>query len=378
MHIGLIIYGSLQTPSGGYLYDRLLVRRLEEHDHRVTVVSLPWRNYLRHLGDNFDPRVQRRLLKAEVDLWLQDELNHPSLFLLNARLKASLPQVPLVSIVHHLRSDERHQRFLLPFYRAVERRYLRSVGAFVFNSRTTRRRVAALRDEPLPPHIVAYPGGDRLHPQVTPAEVAARAHQPGPLRVLFLGNMIPRKGLHILLAALERLTPEEAILDVVGGEHFAPAYTRRMHRLAQRPRLRGRVRFHGHLSDEALRQHLNSAHVLAVPSQYEGFGIVYLEAMGFGLPVLAGSQGAAWEFVTEGGNGFLLPADDRSASNHLAVHLRALHRDRDRLATMGLAALDRYRRHPGWDESMEKIVGNLPDIAGLGASPLSPRSNNTT
>ncbi len=222
MHFGLLIYGSLSTLSGGYLYDRLLVRHLEAHGHRVTVVSLPWQNYLRHLGDNLNPRVLHRLRDSGVDLWIQDELNHPSLFLLNRRLRAVSP-APIVSLVHHLRSDERHPRPLLPLYRAVERAYLRSVDAFIFNSRTTRQRVAALRGGPLPPHIVAYPGGDRLRPQVEAAFIRARAHEPGPLRVLFLGNLIPRKGLHVLLQALARLEPAEAVLDVVGSETFAPA-----------------------------------------------------------------------------------------------------------------------------------------------------------
>ena len=359
LRIGLVIYGSLDTLSGGYLYDRLLVHHLEAHGHRVTVLSLPWRDYPRHLADNFSTSLARRILTTPVDLWLQDELNHPSLFWLNRRAR---PAVPIVSIVHHLRSDERHPRPWLPLYRAVERAYLRSVDAFIFNSRTTRQRVAALREDALPPHVVAYPGGDRLHPQADAALICTRAHEPGPLRVLFLGNLIPRKGLHVLLQALARLNPAKAVLDVVGGETFAPAYARQMRRLAQRPGLQGRVRFHGRQDDEALRRLLSRAHVLTVPSRYEGFGIVYLEAMGFGLPVIAGERGAAWEFVTPGENGFLLPANETAAIAALAKHLRALHRDRERLAAMGLAARQRYEQHPTWEASMARIRGFLESL----------------
>ncbi len=356
MHFGLVIYGALDTPSGGFLYDRLLVRHLEAHGHRVTVVSLPWRNYPRHLADNLHPRLLRRLQAKPVDLWLQDELNHPSLFWLNRRLRSA---APIVSIVHHLRSDERHPRPLLPLYRAVERAYLRSVDAFIFNSRTTQQRVAALRGGALPPHVVAYPGGDRLHPQVDADFIRQRAHRPGPLRVLFLGNLIPRKGLEVLLQALARLAPAEAVADVVGSETFEPAYARQMHRLAADLGLNRRVRFHGHQDDAALRRLLMQAHVLAVPSRYEGFGIVYLEAMGFGLPVIAGARGAAWEFVTEGGNGFLLPAETPAAIEQLAAHLRRLHHDRAALARMGIAARQRYEQHPTWEASMARIRGFL-------------------
>lgn len=51
MHVALI-YGSLDTLSGGYLYDRKLVEHLRARGDVVDVISLPWRNYGRHLLDN--------------------------------------------------------------------------------------------------------------------------------------------------------------------------------------------------------------------------------------------------------------------------------------------------------------------------------------
>jgi len=55
MKLGLIIYGSLDTLSGGYLYDRKLVEYLRRCGDTVEVISLPWRNYARHLADNLSP-----------------------------------------------------------------------------------------------------------------------------------------------------------------------------------------------------------------------------------------------------------------------------------------------------------------------------------
>ncbi len=52
MRLGLVIYGNLETISGGYLYDRKLVEHLERQGDQVEIISLPWRNYARHLGDN--------------------------------------------------------------------------------------------------------------------------------------------------------------------------------------------------------------------------------------------------------------------------------------------------------------------------------------
>ncbi|RLT38585.1 MAG: glycosyltransferase family 1 protein, partial [Chloroflexi bacterium] len=142
MRIGLVIYGSLDTLSGGYLYDRKLVEYLRASGDSVEIISLPWRSYPRHLLDNFNPVWRRRLAELDVDVLLQDELNHPSLAWANRAL-ANAP-FPVVSIVHHLRASEEHPVWRLPFYRWVEGRYLASIDGFVFNSRTTQNAVRSL------------------------------------------------------------------------------------------------------------------------------------------------------------------------------------------------------------------------------------------
>jgi hypothetical protein len=61
IRIALLIYGSLDTLSGGYLYDRMLVEALQRGGDTVEVVSLPWRDYARCLGDNLSPGLLRGL-----------------------------------------------------------------------------------------------------------------------------------------------------------------------------------------------------------------------------------------------------------------------------------------------------------------------------
>ncbi len=136
MRVGLVIYGSLDTLSGGYLYDRMLVRQLEQSGHAVTLLTLPWRSYPRHLADNFAREWTARLQQAPVDVLIQDELNHPSLVWVNRRLAGRVPY-RTVSLVHHLRSDEEHPFYLRWFYRWLERSYLNSVDSLIANSVTT-------------------------------------------------------------------------------------------------------------------------------------------------------------------------------------------------------------------------------------------------
>jgi len=352
MRIGLVIYGSLDTLSGGYLYDRKLVEYLRDQGDEVEIVSLPWRSYPRHLLDNFSPAWRRRLAGLNVDILLQDELNHPSLVWANRAI--SRAPFPVVSIVHHLRASEEHPAWLLPFYRWVERRYLASVGRFVFNSHTTQKSVETLLARPVHSSVVAYPAADHLNPPTT-AEVnrLIREHsaRPGPVEILFVGNLISRKGLHHLLAALARLPRQEWRLSVVGRTDVDARYTSRIRAQIGTLGLETAVTLHGRVSDAALTENLRRCHLLAVPS-YEGFGIVYLEAMAFGLPVIASTAGAAHEIVLPGVNGFLAePADADGLAQNVA---RCLH-DRKALVEMGQAARRVYDGHPSWAETGARI-----------------------
>jgi Glycosyltransferase len=340
MKIGLLIYGSLETISGGYLYDRKLVAYLRAAGEHVEIISLPRRRYLVSLVDNLTFR-----LPPGLDLLIQDELSHPSLLIANRRPHP----YTVLSLVHHLRCCERHPAWQNRLYRWIERCYLRSVDGFIFNSKTTRDAVRALAGEDKP-HCIAPPPTDRFGPALDPGRVAARAAEPGPLRIVFVGNLIRRKGLHVLLDALVLLPPDLVCLEVIGSLRADPAYAAAMQ--AKATRIATPIIFHGALDDRGLAERLRCAHVLVVPSAYEGFGIVYLEGMGFGLPAIGTTAGAAREVISHGRNGYLIPPDD---AVQLAICLLQLATDRGLLAWMAQNALQRYNQQPRWQETAAQI-----------------------
>jgi hypothetical protein len=176
MRVGLVIYGSLDTLSGGYLYDRTLVAKLRSVGDSVGIVSLTQRNYLQNLSDNFSPSLRRRLLELKADVVLQDELNHPSLFRLNRSLREQI-RCPVVSIVHLLRSSLNRATWRNCWYSRIELRYLSSVDGLIYNSETTRREAEHLLSVGQArklPSLVAYPGSDRLNPQISDEELKNR------------------------------------------------------------------------------------------------------------------------------------------------------------------------------------------------------------
>jgi glycosyltransferase involved in cell wall biosynthesis len=345
MKIGLIIYGSLNTVSGGYLYDRKLVEYLRAQGDTVEVFSLPWRNYASHLTDNFTFR-----LPSNLDIMIQDELNHPSL--INANCKTH--PYPVISLVHHLRSSELRPKWQNSLYRIVERKYLESVDGFIFNSLTTEKTVNGLMGNGSKPSIIAYPPTDRFGEKITEDEIRIRARQ-NPFRILFLGNIMGRKGLHVLMEAF-KFSTFNLQLDIIGSITTEPEYTKAMRHQVMVNGLSSIVHFHGVLDNEALAEKFKRAHVLVVPSSYEGFGIVYLEGMGFGLPAIGTTAGAASEIIEDGETGYLIQPED---SQTLAAHLAHLESDRDALIQMSVNALQRYRQQPKWEQTAKGIRGFL-------------------
>ncbi len=363
MRLGLVIYGHLATQTGGYLYDRRLVEHLQRAGDVVEVISLPWRSYGAHLTDNLSQDLSRRLLDLDVDVLLEDELNHPSLLAAHRQLRRE-KRFPIVSIVHHLRSSEASPPAHRLLYRLVERAYLQGVDAFVFNSQATRQSVERLAGAGRP-FIVAPPGGDRLPAPPADLDGRARAGQAGPMRILFVGSLIARKGLHILLEALAALPAGTWSLEIVGDGGRDSTYAARIGRQIARLGLAGAVEMRGALDDDGLARAYSRSHVLAVPSDYEGFGIAYLEAMTFGLPVLASAAGGAAEIVKHGESGFLIPP---ARPDILADHLLRLVNDRPLLTRLGQAARRSALARPGWADSMESIRQFLLSMTPSGAA----------
>ncbi|MCX8062466.1 MAG: glycosyltransferase family 4 protein [Anaerolineales bacterium] len=354
MRLGLIIYGSLNQQTGGYLYDRKVVQYLQAQGDRIEVISLPWRNYVFHLGDNLSPALFRMLVKLNVDLLIEDELNHPSLAGLNYLLHCR-KGYPVISIVHHLRYNEVRRIWQRSIYRFIEELYLKSLDGLICNSKTTLESAQAILPLKIAnsiPSVIAYPGKDHLTGLVNEQEIESRSMQNEHLRLLFLGNLIPRKGLHWLLAALSRLRDIPLRLHVVGDESRDPHYARQLHQFVERSFLQEQIQFWGSVDEYTLQELLRQAHIMVVPSSYEGFGIAYLEGMSYGLVVIGSREGGARELISDGIEGFLIEPGNVSA---LANRLWELHIDRERLAQMGIAARKRYEQHPTWSESAEKI-----------------------
>ncbi|MCU0604370.1 MAG: glycosyltransferase [Desulfobacterales bacterium] len=163
--------------------------------------------------------------------------------------------------------------------------------------------------------------------------------------VLYVGRLAPEKGLDRLIRAVARLTHVPALrLIVVGGDGERDAAQRRMAALAGSLGIDGRVAFKGRVEQHELPHYYSAADLLALPSAYESFGMVALEALACGTPVAATRVGAMEELLQTPSSGRL--SDDlRPAS--LADAIESLLRQRA-AAPHPIAAVRRAVLDYGW------------------------------
>jgi starch synthase len=170
----------------------------------------------------------------------------------------------------------------------------------------------------------------------------------GPLRILYVGQLHYRKGLRYLAEAMQGLVPDEVQCRVVGPDFGLSG-------LAAAP---GSERFvkTGSKKDGDLLAEYAEADVFVLPSLEEGFGLVVLEAMRAGLPVIITSAVGAKDFVTDGVEGWVVPPADPAA---LREKIRWMQLHPAERQAMGRAAAERARSAGGWTASARRLVEAL-------------------
>ncbi|MEE1754692.1 glycosyltransferase [Streptomyces sp. SP18CS02] len=203
-------------------------------------------------------------------------------------------------------------------------------------------------------------------PQGPTAERDPRLH-----RLIQLGRLVPRKGAAVSVAALRRLPGTELL--IVGGPPAGrlddDPEVRRLREVARLAGVGDRVRFLGGVPVDEVPPLLRSADVVLCPGDYEPFGIVPLEAMACGRPVVASAVGGQLDTVSDPATGRLVPPRDPEA---LARAVGELLADPERRASCGAAGRRRVLSRYGWAgiaEATEAVYGAVlaarPALTGL-------------
>lgn len=170
------------------------------------------------------------------------------------------------------------------------------------------------------------------------------------LKILFVSRLVHRKGPHLLVRAFKRVVKkyDNVALVFVGSGYMRGT----LEELAMSLNITEKVKFLGDVSDEILPQVYSESDIFVLPSLHaESFGLVLLEAMASGLPVVATSVGGIPEVLEDGKEGFLVKPDEKN----IAEALIKLLEDKDLREKMGKNGRKKVVENYDWKNVCEKI-----------------------
>ena len=341
-----VVPGPLDQRTGGYIYDRRMVEGLR---------ALGWAVRVHELAGRF-PQADASACAAAAaaietiaagGVPVIDGLALPAF----VELPDRLPQ-PWVALIHHplaletgLTTVEAHafadlERMLLP----------RAASVVVTSPRTLQDlRTYHLDDTRI---AVVVPGTD-------PAPLARGSGSPG-MALLCVASLTPRKGHVLLLQALHGLRDLDWHLTCVGSAARDPACARSITAAIDRLGLRQRVTLIGEHAESDLAPFYDQADLFVLASYHEGYGMVLVEALARGLPVVSTSAGAIPDTVPEDA-GLLVPPGDARA---LARALRQVITEPELRAKLSAGARAARGNLASWDDATRLFAATLAGLGG--------------
>ncbi|WP_299841736.1 glycosyltransferase family 4 protein [uncultured Paracoccus sp.] len=327
------IPGDIETLTGGYIYEHRLLMGLRDQGRDAEHVQLP---------EGFPDADAAAMAQAIAQL---QAVAPERVLILDGLVFGSIDsaglagvRAPVVAMIHHPLAmesgldDARRQHLF-----TTERDNLRLARHVLVPSPHTRDLLVA-RYEVAPERItIARPGVD------PPRHPAAPLSPP---LILSVGILHPRKGHDVLMEALFRITDLDWQAVIVGSP-WDPAHAEALARQAERSGLGARLRLAGRVTTDELHRHYASASVFALATRYEGYGIVFDEALSYGLPIVSCATGAVPQTVPAEA-GLLAPPEDSEAFADLLRRMIADDRQRQACARAARLAA---RRLPDWSQT---------------------------
>jgi len=345
--------------TGGERYNERVKQYLQQNGWNVITPDIDenviFQNiFLRHLISNWNLTISLFTIVKPGDILVENSYWHSRLLFPNILLKY-FKRVRIVVISHHLVYHDLRGRTLQKLDKLLEGFFFYLADIIISVSNSTREEIVKLKI-PSDKIIIIPNGFDR------PPETISRSNDPQQLHCLFVGTCYERKGVEYLLAAFRDLRRNDVVLDLAGDLNNDSKYSNRMIKLAKEWDIQDRVIFHGRIPESKLWELYANADIFVLPSLWEGFGVVLLEAMAFGLPVIATDVGAIPDIVVDGYSGILIPPRD---SKSLTDALQRLVEDPLKRKSLGEGGRSKMKHSLTWDEVGAKFDVMLKENSKL-------------
>lgn len=343
------IPGDINTPTGGYRYDRRVMELLPAQGWKVRHLALP--------GDYPLPST------ASLSQTVMSIAAAPdTLVMIDGLAFGAIPmeyvkqiRQPIVALVHHpLALETGIDTERAKYLNRTEREALtRAVHVLVTSPATAD---LLIRDFGVPGSSisVAEPGTDP----------APRAEgNMGVPTLISVGSVTARKGYDVLVAALARIKDLPWRSRIAGSIERDSSAAKSLRDAIAKHDLQDRVYLLGSLDDATLDAEYRKADLFVLPSHFEGYGMAFAEALARGLPIVGCAGGAVVNTVPPDSGILVPPGDDKA----LAEALRKLLTDRSELKRRADAAWNYAKKLPSWSVTAARVAQAL-DKARAGVS----------
>lgn len=343
INVKVLVGQRFPVRSGGELYNSHLFQAAEDEGLSLSFATLSEAPFEQCLARRLIWRLKavtrcfymsRQAWHTESPLWI-DVWLAPYLW-----PWALLSRHRCLLMVHHLRAHLEPSLLKRYWLGWCERRLIRQAAHILTVSQSSYRQICTQQSLPLTIRVI-NPGFER-------PEVKSVAHRVGTTtQFLYVGHLTRAKGIVDLAMALRELPADDSWhMHIVGNMAAEPGTIQQVQELLVGMRS-SQVTLHGRVDDASLQRLYAQADVFVLPSHWEGYGIVFLEAMARGLPVISTTAGAIPEVVCDKQTGLLVAPGDVQA---LAAALQKLLQDNDLRQNLGQAAYAAAMQHADWPQ----------------------------
>ena len=272
--------------------------------------------------------------------------------------RSSFPGNPLKWMLHHLQVSVR---------KSIEQTVLKKSDQIVVLSEYTREKLERTYGV-TPSKVRVIPGGvdlERFRPSTDKAQIRARMDLPQDKVVLFtVRNLVPRMGLENLISAFKIVhNGSREVLLVIGGEGpLEKALKNKVNQCG----LENSVQFAGYIPDEDLPSYYQMADLFILPTaELEGFGLVTVEALASGLPVVGTPVGGTKEILTKLGPDYLFDdSTPQSIANGILQALNGWATNQELYQNVSEMCREVAEQHYSWDSHVSKLEDLYYSILG--------------
>ena len=348
MTLTFVVPGSLHQLTGGYVFDHKVVEGIRALGRTVTVAELAGQ----YPGAD---DIARAAAATTLDRLPTDStvvIDGLALPAFADCLKSEAGRLRLIGFIHHpLALETGLSPAEVRHYAALEARLWPLLRGLICSSTHTANAVIASAVA-LQRVAVAIPGTDK-------PIIASKRKAQGPLRLLTVATVTPRKGHLLLIEALAGLRDVDWRLTCIGSLERDPATAAALRNAIAANQLGDRIALLGERPPELLSEAYRDANLFVLPSYHEGYGMAYAEALAHGLPIIATTAGAIPDTVPATAS-LLVPPGDATA---LQDALRRMFTDPNLRSRLAAGAALAAAALPDWPTAVRRWVAALDQLA---------------